>query len=449
MDRRRRRRDDANDGGDDDRKPAAVPDGHDVIDLVDLDDESSSEEESNGGGFVHVVSSPPRRRRRDNASATSRYRPSGGGSVDRNGGAHQQRKGEWSCPRCTLKNSQSRTTCEACLYECGTTNSSSTSVAAAAAAAAGSGANGNGEAIIEDIDDEPPQWQQWGYAASAAAGSSSTTTPPRNPRGEEPSSASSSPAAYVGGGALLGSMIGAANAYVHGRPLGPAAIEGAFAGGIGGAVMNEVMAPASSAGGGGNTSSGRRGAEQQQQQQRSAAAAAYGSTTSSARAREAAAAPSNVDNFHIRRRGNGGLTGTYSYGYSYRAGGRPPPDAAASAGMNALLRSLVGPPGYIGYADVDNMSYEQLLARYGDGTENQNRGATAGQIASLPTSVVNNAEQELPADHRQCSICLEKFEDGDKRKTLPCLHGFHDACIDRWLDTNASCPVCKHEIIDT
>lgn len=434
MDRRRRRRDDTNDGGDDDRKPAAIADGHNVIDLVDLDEES---EEESDGGFVLAVSSPPRRRRRDNATATNRY--SGGGNVDRNSGTHRQQKGEWSCPRCTLKNSASRATCKACLYEYGTTNSSSASVAAAAAA--GSGTNGNDEAIIEDIDDEPPQQQQWRYAA--ASGSSRNTTPTRNPR-DESSASSSSPAAYVGGGALLGSMIGAANAYVHGRPMGPAAIEGAFAGGIGGAVMNEVMAPASADGGG---NSGRGGAEHQQQQQRSAAAAAaaYGSTTG-ATARAAAAVPSNFDTFHIRRRGNGGLTGTYSYGYSYRAGGRQPPDAVAAVGMNALLRSLVGPPGYSGYADVDNMSYEQLLARYGDGTENQNRGASAGQIASLPTSTVNNAEQELPADHRQCSICLEKFEAGDVRKTLPCLHGFHDVCIDRWLDTNGSCPVCKHEI---
>ena len=63
-----------------------------------------------------------------------------------------------------------------------------------------------------------------------------------------------SPAAYLGGGALLGGIVGAASAYVRGRPVGPAAIEGAFAGGIGGAVVGEVVRVD-----GGNSPGGRGG----------------------------------------------------------------------------------------------------------------------------------------------------------------------------------------------
>ena len=93
--------------------------------------------------------------------------------------------------------------------------------------------------------------------------------------------------------------------------------------------------------------------------------------------------------------------------------------------------------------NVDGMNYEQLLERFGDGTEN--RGANESDIRSMPTSTITNASS-LPNDHSDCMVCLESFKVGDERKTLPCLHGFHSACVDKWLRTSASCPVCKHSI---
>ena len=89
------------------------------------------------------------------------------------------------------------------------------------------------------------------------------------------------------------------------------------------------------------------------------------------------------------------------------------------------------------------MSYEQLLAAFGDGTENL--GASAQTISCLPVARVSDPER-LPEDARQCLICLEDFEEGQERKTLPCLHGYHSQCVDKWLQTNASCPVCKFRV---
>jgi len=93
---------------------------------------------------------------------------------------------------------------------------------------------------------------------------------------------------------------------------------------------------------------------------------------------------------------------------------------------------------------IDNMSYEQLLERFGDGSEN--RGASSGAISSLPVSKVGDPQSELPEDKRQCSICLEDFESGDDRTSLPCLHGFHTECVNRWLKSNGICPVCKTSV---
>ena len=41
-------------------------------------------------------------------------------------------------------------------------------------------------------------------------------------------------------------------------------------------------------------------------------------------------------------------------------------------------------------------------------------------------------------------ICMCEFEDGQKIRTIRCLHIFHTECIDKWLTTRTgTCPICK------
>ncbi|CAI0400628.1 unnamed protein product, partial [Linum tenue] len=43
-----------------------------------------------------------------------------------------------------------------------------------------------------------------------------------------------------------------------------------------------------------------------------------------------------------------------------------------------------------------------------------------------------------------CAVCLSKFEPKDKLRLLPlCCHAFHSACIDTWLLSNQTCPLCR------
>ncbi|KAK3232187.1 hypothetical protein Dsin_004068 [Dipteronia sinensis] len=43
-----------------------------------------------------------------------------------------------------------------------------------------------------------------------------------------------------------------------------------------------------------------------------------------------------------------------------------------------------------------------------------------------------------------CSICLREFEDGDAIRVLPgCKHEYHVHCIDEWLCSHSSCPICR------
>ncbi|XP_052205593.1 RING-H2 finger protein ATL1-like [Diospyros lotus] len=43
-----------------------------------------------------------------------------------------------------------------------------------------------------------------------------------------------------------------------------------------------------------------------------------------------------------------------------------------------------------------------------------------------------------------CAVCLCEFEDGEEIRTLPeCGHSFHADCIDMWLYSHFTCPVCR------
>jgi len=48
----------------------------------------------------------------------------------------------------------------------------------------------------------------------------------------------------------------------------------------------------------------------------------------------------------------------------------------------------------------------------------------------------------------ECTICLGEFVEGEKVRVLPrCRHGFHVKCIDAWLDSHSSCPICRQLLL--
>ncbi|RXH87318.1 hypothetical protein DVH24_028818 [Malus domestica] len=50
-------------------------------------------------------------------------------------------------------------------------------------------------------------------------------------------------------------------------------------------------------------------------------------------------------------------------------------------------------------------------------------------------------------DLEECCICLSCYDDGVELRQLPCAHHFHCSCINKWLFINASCPLCKYNIL--
>lgn len=47
-----------------------------------------------------------------------------------------------------------------------------------------------------------------------------------------------------------------------------------------------------------------------------------------------------------------------------------------------------------------------------------------------------------------CAVCLCEFSDEDKLRLLPaCSHAFHIQCIDTWLLSNTTCPLCRGTLL--
>lgn len=56
-------------------------------------------------------------------------------------------------------------------------------------------------------------------------------------------------------------------------------------------------------------------------------------------------------------------------------------------------------------------------------------------------------EHVLSEDDAECCICLSAYDDGVELRELPCGHHFHCNCVDKWLYINATCPLCKYNIL--
>ncbi|XP_008796281.3 E3 ubiquitin-protein ligase Os04g0590900 [Phoenix dactylifera] len=51
-------------------------------------------------------------------------------------------------------------------------------------------------------------------------------------------------------------------------------------------------------------------------------------------------------------------------------------------------------------------------------------------------------------DGTDCSVCLSEFREDESLRLLPkCSHAFHVQCIDTWLQSHSSCPLCRANIV--
>ncbi|KAF9599035.1 hypothetical protein IFM89_033380 [Coptis chinensis] len=69
------------------------------------------------------------------------------------------------------------------------------------------------------------------------------------------------------------------------------------------------------------------------------------------------------------------------------------------------------------------------------------RGVDPMIVKSLPLFIYNDENVKEPLD---CAVCLSEFEERESVKMVTCCgQVFHPECIDRWLASHASCPLCR------
>ncbi|XP_078443837.1 putative RING-H2 finger protein ATL49 [Wolffia australiana] len=73
-------------------------------------------------------------------------------------------------------------------------------------------------------------------------------------------------------------------------------------------------------------------------------------------------------------------------------------------------------------------------------------GVDQSFIDSLPIFLYKDiATANDPFD---CAVCLCEFESEDKLRLLPeCSHAFHAECIDTWLLSHSTCPLCRTSLL--
>lgn len=51
-------------------------------------------------------------------------------------------------------------------------------------------------------------------------------------------------------------------------------------------------------------------------------------------------------------------------------------------------------------------------------------------------------------DSADCAVCLNEFGNDDRLRLLPkCKHAFHLYCIDKWLLSHSTCPLCRRSLL--
>lgn len=85
-------------------------------------------------------------------------------------------------------------------------------------------------------------------------------------------------------------------------------------------------------------------------------------------------------------------------------------------------------------------------------TKKHPAGLTRDSLDRLHVEVFNNTETNgngMSWASRDCSICLETFQEGDVLTCLPCEHRFHTCCLDPWVKSCGDCPNCRTAIVVT
>lgn len=79
-------------------------------------------------------------------------------------------------------------------------------------------------------------------------------------------------------------------------------------------------------------------------------------------------------------------------------------------------------------------------------------GVPQGFIHSLPLlryskSGAHLASTDLKGHMSECPVCLTEYKEAERIRLLPnCKHIFHPTCINTWLESHTTCPLCRTDV---
>ncbi|KAI3976839.1 hypothetical protein MKX01_008697 [Papaver californicum] len=77
---------------------------------------------------------------------------------------------------------------------------------------------------------------------------------------------------------------------------------------------------------------------------------------------------------------------------------------------------------------------------------NKSQGLDPSIVSSFPTFVYSSVKSHRRerSSRLECAVCLSEFDDDDVIRLITmCNHSFHSECIDLWLASHTTCPVCR------
>ncbi|CAM0875249.1 unnamed protein product [Alopecurus aequalis] len=77
------------------------------------------------------------------------------------------------------------------------------------------------------------------------------------------------------------------------------------------------------------------------------------------------------------------------------------------------------------------------------------RGLDPATLEAFPTMAYADVKAHKAGKGAlECAVCLSEFEDDDTLRLLTkCSHAFHADCVDAWLASHVTCPVCRANLL--
>ncbi|KAI4994640.1 hypothetical protein ZWY2020_034281 [Hordeum vulgare] len=110
-----------------------------------------------------------------------------------------------------------------------------------------------------------------------------------------------------------------------------------------------------------------------------------------------------------------------------------------------LFRPTPRDPGDAGSSDANATAFHGQLQQL---FHLHDAGVDQSFIDALPVFLYGAVVGAGGKDPFDCAVCLCEFADDDRLRLLPkCSHAFHVECIDTWLLSHSTCPLCRCSLL--